>query len=332
MSSSASSAADTAAEVAKKGLGMMFKASKAAAAAIQTGIQKARKGYANKHEQDVLTELKSRGLPPVDHLVNVFKRLYYLKLANYKHELQAAALVSAKRLTDSDKTTVPLDVVIVLGGVLSEETMKYGDFTKSAIVQGMQDILNKQRMGKDHYDRDSVGHDVYYAVLILAEEYESRWDMIEACIKDAVSRTVEWAAMIDQTEESRVKAAKCIYRFAQAIKDAAQGAEEKRQRLLREAESTLRREQERRRPPPALTQSSVLDSSTTSSMSSATTTAPSAVLTSNVSSTTASSVDLNQNPYISTSTVYTPSAPSYLPSAPPYPAASPSPYSSLHAQ
>ncbi|KAL2613239.1 hypothetical protein R1flu_024931 [Riccia fluitans] len=251
MSSSASSAADTAAEVAKKGLGMMFKASKAAAAAIQTGIQKARKGYANKHEQDVLNELKSKGLPPVEHLVNVFKRLYYLKLANYKHELQAAALVSAKRLTDSDKTTVPLDVVIVLAGVLLEETQKYGDFSKSAIVQGMQDILNKQRMGKDHYDRDSVGHDVYYSVLILAEEFESRWDLLEACIRDAVTRTVEWAATIDLTQDSRERAAKCIYRFAQAIKDVGQGAEERRQKVLREAENTLRREQERQSMPPA---------------------------------------------------------------------------------
>lgn len=71
--------------------------------------------------------------------------------------------------TDSEKTTVPIDVVVVLGGVLMEETLKYGEFQKSAIVQGMQDFLNKSRMGKDHYDRDSVAHDVYYAVLILAE-------------------------------------------------------------------------------------------------------------------------------------------------------------------
>lgn len=47
----------------------MFSASKVAAAAIQAGVQKARKGYANKHEQDVLNELKAKGLPPVEHLV-----------------------------------------------------------------------------------------------------------------------------------------------------------------------------------------------------------------------------------------------------------------------
>jgi hypothetical protein len=73
--------------------------------------------------------------------------------------------------TDPEKSTIPLDVVTVLGGVLTEESLKYGDFQKNALVQGMQDFLNKSRMGKDHYDRDSIAHDVYYAVLICAEVY-----------------------------------------------------------------------------------------------------------------------------------------------------------------
>lgn len=55
--------------VAKKGLGMMFSASKAAASAISAGVQKVRKGYANKHELGVLNELKARGLSPVELMV-----------------------------------------------------------------------------------------------------------------------------------------------------------------------------------------------------------------------------------------------------------------------
>lgn len=71
--------------------------------------------------------------------------------------------------TDPEKSTVPLDVVTVFGGVLFEESLRYGEFQKNVVVQGMQDFLNKSRMGKDHYDRDSIAHDVYYAVLICAE-------------------------------------------------------------------------------------------------------------------------------------------------------------------
>lgn len=54
---------------AKKGLGMMFSASKAAASAISAGVQKVRQGYANKHELGVLNELRAKGLAPVEHLV-----------------------------------------------------------------------------------------------------------------------------------------------------------------------------------------------------------------------------------------------------------------------
>lgn len=49
------------------------------------------------------------------------------------------------------------------------EALKYGDFEKGKLLQGMQDFLNKSRMGKDHYDRDSLSHDMYYSVLYIAE-------------------------------------------------------------------------------------------------------------------------------------------------------------------
>lgn len=240
-------AQDAALGAAKKGLGMMFSAGKAAAAAISDGIQKARKGYANKHETGVLTELKARGLSPVELIVEAMQRFYYLMMAGYKHEIQAAALTSAKRLTDPEKSTVPLDVVTVLGGVLYEESLKYGDFQKNILVQGMQDFLNKSRMGKDHYDRDSIAHDVYYAVLICAEEFESDWDQMQSCFREAATRTVEWASSTDLSPEARTRAAKTVFYVGQAIKLAAQQGEERRQKTIKDAESMLRTEQQRRR-------------------------------------------------------------------------------------
>ncbi|CAM6104750.1 unnamed protein product [Calypogeia fissa] len=208
--------------VAKKGLGMMFSASKAAASAISARVQKVRKGYANKHELGVLNELKAKGLAPVEHLVQAIQRFYYLMMAGYTHELQAAALLSAKRLTDPEKSTVPLDVVTVLGEVLFEESLKYGDFQRNIVVQGMQDFLNKARMGKDHYDRDSIAHDVYYAVLICAEEFETDWDQMQGCFREAVTRTVEWAASTDLSPDVRTRAAKSVYLLGQAVKTSAQ--------------------------------------------------------------------------------------------------------------
>ncbi|CAM6107487.1 unnamed protein product [Calypogeia fissa] len=232
--------------VAKKGLGMMFSASKAAASAISAGVQKVRKGYANKHELGVLNELKAKGLAPVEHLVQAMQRFYYLMMASYTHELQAAALLSAKRLTDPEKSTVPLDVVTVLGGVLFEESLKYGDFQRNVVVQGMQDFLNKARMGKDHYDRDSIAHDIYYAVLICAEEFETDWDQMQGCFREAVTRTVEWAASTDLSPDVRARAAKSVYLLGQAVKTSAQQWEEKRQKNIKDAETMLKTEQQRR--------------------------------------------------------------------------------------
>lgn len=52
---------------------------------------------------------------------------------------------------------------------MSDEVLKYGDFEKGKLLQGMQDLMNNLRMGKEHYDRDSLSHDVYYAILFIAE-------------------------------------------------------------------------------------------------------------------------------------------------------------------
>ncbi|KAH8957133.1 hypothetical protein BDL97_07G076400 [Sphagnum fallax] len=143
---------------AKKSLAFLKNATKSGVAAVSQSIDKVRKGYATKHEESVMNELRGKGLHPAEHLH-----------AGYKHEVHAASLQSAKRLTDGERSTVPLDAILVLGAAMSDEVLKYGDFEKGKLLQGMQDLMNNLRMGKEHYDRDSLSHDVYYAILFIAE-------------------------------------------------------------------------------------------------------------------------------------------------------------------
>ncbi|KAI5066933.1 hypothetical protein GOP47_0017461 [Adiantum capillus-veneris] len=159
----------TAAVAAKKGVGLLFSATKSGLSALSGSMNKARKTYASKHESSVLTELKNRGLRPADYLFEALQKVYFLYMAGYKNEVVASALNTGKRLTDMEKSSVPLDVVTAFGHSICDESLKYGDFEKGKFQQSMQDFLNKARTGKEHFDRDSLVHDVYYAVLITAE-------------------------------------------------------------------------------------------------------------------------------------------------------------------
>jgi hypothetical protein len=67
--------ADGAGAFALKGLGMMMSASKQGMAALSTSLSKVRKSYANKHEADVLAELRKRGVPPSEILFQGLKLL-----------------------------------------------------------------------------------------------------------------------------------------------------------------------------------------------------------------------------------------------------------------
>lgn len=64
---------------------------------------------------------------------------------------------------------MPLEMVLVLGGSMSDEALKFGDFQKSSILQGLQEYINMSRMGKDHYDRETMVHEFYYALLLCTE-------------------------------------------------------------------------------------------------------------------------------------------------------------------
>lgn len=70
---------------------------------------------------------------------------------------------------DAEKSTVPLDTLLVFAGSMCDESLQFGDFQKASILQGLQNYLNMTRMGKDHYDRDLLVHDFYYAILVCSE-------------------------------------------------------------------------------------------------------------------------------------------------------------------
>lgn len=231
---------------AKKGVGLLFNATKSGLSSLSSGINKTRKAYVSKHEADVLAELNKSGVSPSELIFKVFQRLYFLYMAGYKHELVAAAQMAGKRLTDTAKSSVPLDAVTILGNSVCNECSKYGDFEKGSFYQGMQDFLAKSRMTKDHYDRESVVHDVYYAVLIAAEKFGTEGQALEQTFKDAASRIIGSAMHItDANIDPRTKAANAIYLFAAEISVCARDAELKRQKALEDATDLLRKEKEK---------------------------------------------------------------------------------------
>ncbi|KAH9304119.1 hypothetical protein KI387_008523 [Taxus chinensis] len=230
------------AAAAKKGVGFL----KSGISVLSSGFNKAKKEYANNHEASVLAELRQKGFSPSDLLFQAFQRLYFLYLAGYKHELVAAAQMAGKRLTDSEKSTAPLDVVALLGNAVGNECKKYGDFEKGKFYQSMQDILNKSRVSKEHHDRDSIVHDIYYAVLFTVENYGSHWQSLEKTFRDSASQVIAAAVhATDRKNDPREKAAKAMYLFSAEIKACSSEAEIRRQKALKEAEDLLRKEREK---------------------------------------------------------------------------------------
>eukprot|EP00249_Psilotum_nudum_P014527 c24865_g1_i3 orf=309-899(-) len=168
-------------------------------------------------------------------------------MAGYKHEVAAAAQQAGKRLTNGEKGSVPLEAVIIFGHAACEECLKYGDFEKGKFQQTMQDLLNKSRMGKSHFDRDTLVHDVYYAILVVVETFGTDWRDSEHTFREATSRLIASAIPSTSRTDGRIKAAKSIYLFASQVRASAQEAELKRQKAIRDAENLLRKEQERQR-------------------------------------------------------------------------------------
>lgn len=240
----------TAAVAAKKGYGMLLSATKSGLSALSVSVSKARKGYASKHESSVLAELKNKGLSPADYIFEGLQRVYFLYLAGYKHEVAAVALQAGKRLTDMEKSSVPLDVVTAFGHSVCDECLKYGEFERGKFHQSMEDFLNKARMGREHFDRDALVHDIYYALLVSAETIGTEWQNLEQVFRESASRVIGSAIHATATTtDARTKAAKALYLFASQVRSSAQEAELKKQKALKDAENLLRKEQERQRSP-----------------------------------------------------------------------------------
>jgi hypothetical protein len=241
-----SNTGDGAGAIAFKGLGMMLSASKQGMSALSGGLNKVRKQYATKHEADVLAELKRKGMRPNDVLFQALQKLDYLSLAGYTHEVTLVSQQLAKRLLDPEKSTVPLEMVLVLGGAMSDEALRFGDFQKSSVLQGLQEYINMSRMGKDHYDRDTMVHEFYYAILLCSEEMGGDWQQFEALCKEVVRRVVTMGGAEDANHDMQHKSAKAIFTFASAVKIAGQQEEQRRNKSLRDAEALIQKEQEKR--------------------------------------------------------------------------------------
>eukprot|EP00850_Spirogloea_muscicola_P011109 SM000068S20541 [mRNA] locus=s68:47809:49381:+ [translate_table: standard] len=169
---------DTGSFMAKQAMSSLFSATKSGFSAISSGISKARKSYADYSERDRLEAL-------------LLERFYHLLLAGYKNELAAAAQKAGARLADVEKSSVPPEAVMAIGSILTDMSLKYGNFAKTSLTQGLQDFLNGSKMGKDHYDRDALANDLYFAVLLLAESCAGAGPAFENAIRAAGSRLVE---------------------------------------------------------------------------------------------------------------------------------------------
>ena len=110
----------------------------------------------------------------------------------------------------------------------------------------MHDFLTKSRVGKEHYDRDSIVHDIYYAVLFTVYNYGTHWEYLEKAFRDSASQIIGTVVHgTDRKIDLGEKAAKAMYLFASEIKLCSNEAEGKRRKALKDAEDLLRKESEK---------------------------------------------------------------------------------------
>lgn len=78
------------------------------------------------------------------------------------------------------------------------------------------------------------------------QEQGADWQLFEALCKEAVGRIVSLGGTGERNHELQHNSAKTIFTFASAVRIAAQEEEQKRNKILRDAEALIQREQERR--------------------------------------------------------------------------------------
>ncbi|GBG64612.1 hypothetical protein CBR_g45667 [Chara braunii] len=158
-----------AAVAAKKGASFLLSVTAKGVTKVAEGLKNARKAYKEYHENDVLTTLKKQGVAPSELLFAALQRLHYLNLAGYKQEAGAVVQQTVTRLLDTQKSSIPLDVLRVIGQTLEEEAMKYGNIAKSKFQQKLKQFVEQFRPAAENKERDKLAHDFYYGVTLLVE-------------------------------------------------------------------------------------------------------------------------------------------------------------------
>ncbi|CAI5533034.1 unnamed protein product [Closterium sp. Naga37s-1] len=260
---------------AKQGLSMLYNATVTSVSAIATGINKAYQTYTDYYERDQIEALKKSGKRPADNLYLVLQRFQYLCMAGYDNELAAAAQKAATKLTAGEKSSVALETLLLLTRVLTSVSQRYGE--QSGQGWGLQDFLNSSRMGKDHFDRDQLVIDFYFAILFVQDVCGGPGPQFEQAIREATGRLVEGdkyvgegggfsgggaafggasssvpsyaavpsASALPSDQDPKKKAMKVVQVLSQAVRKAAEDADGRKQRSLKEAEEMLRRENEK---------------------------------------------------------------------------------------
>ncbi|CAI5979115.1 unnamed protein product [Closterium sp. NIES-65] len=168
---------------------MLYNATVTSVSAIATGINKAYQTYTDYYERDQIEALKKSGKRPADNLYLVLQRFQYLCMAGYNNEVAAAAQKAAAKLTAGEKSSVAHETLLLLCRVLSSVSQRYGE--QSGQGWGLQDFLNSSRMGKDHFDRDQLVIDFYFAILFVQDVCGGPGPQFEQAIREATGRLVE---------------------------------------------------------------------------------------------------------------------------------------------
>ena len=67
----------------------------------------------------------------------------------------------------NEKSSFAHETMMALSRLLLDLNQKYGEGSSSG--WGLQDFLNSARMGKDHFDRDQLVSDLYFALLFAQD-------------------------------------------------------------------------------------------------------------------------------------------------------------------
>ncbi|CAI5494503.1 unnamed protein product [Closterium sp. Naga37s-1] len=118
-------------------------------------------------------------------------------MAGYHHEVAAVSQKIATKLgTADDRSSVEHQTLQALSRTLVEACRQHGmDVTPSVKggklgFQGLEDFLNLSRMGTDHYDRDKLVTDLYFAFLFAQDVAQGNTQRIEAANNEAVERLI----------------------------------------------------------------------------------------------------------------------------------------------